>query len=136
MTAPAYPTVVDDLDGLSGDGVVDPCLDRSVTALLRSWPLADCDRRRASALTARVAATADRSGRGLMSMSLTPHERSLRVTVDDHGEEHPRLTVHTSESAGTTATFVIARQRDADERPQPADDVLWFSLTVEPRGLV
>lgn len=105
----------------------------SMTALLKSWSLAEHDLRRASVLTAEVAATADREGRGLMSMSLTPHQRSLRVTADENeasdSTDDPSLTVHVTESPGSRTTFVVARQRGPEDLPHQ-DSVVWFSLTV------
>lgn len=104
----------------------------SVTALLRSWPLDEQDLHRASALTAEVAATADSHGRGLMSVSLQPDQRSLRVTADEHDEvdgEDPTLTVDVTESGESRTTFVVARQRSVDDSRQP-EPVVWFSLTV------
>ena len=107
----------------------------SMTALLKSWALTEPDLHRASALTAEVAATADRDGRGLMSMSLTPHQRCLRVAVDEphahDGDDRrdPSLTVHVTETPERRTTFVVARQRGADEQPIP-NSVVRFSLSV------
>src|SRR3954447_16357959 len=79
----------------------------SVQALLRSWALDEHDLRQALRLTAQVATTAGRSEGGLMSFALSPHERSLRVTADDHDVEAPDLSLHVAEPEDGRLTFVV-----------------------------